>query len=122
MSAISGLNADFALQTAKYNASNVSSTEFENVLSREEQNVNDEEVMKACKEFETYFLQTMFKEMRKTVNKDESFIKVSQAEKMFQEELDNEYAKSMGEAGGVGLADMMYKQMKREDNGIKELE
>ncbi len=72
------------------------------------------DLMKACTDFESYFIQSLYKEMRKTVdavNPDGGFIKKSQAEKFFQEMLDEEAAKASAKAGGIGLAQNMYNQM-----------
>jgi len=76
-------------------------------LARED----DKALKRACAEFESYFLYIMFKEMRKTVNKTDSLF-YSHTEEVFQSLLDEEYGKSLAKAGGIGLADMMYRQMK----------
>ncbi|MFV0441121.1 MAG: rod-binding protein [Lachnospirales bacterium] len=82
-------------------------------------NATDEELKEACKEFESYFLQTVMKEMRKTIPEDEnSLIKKSQGEKIFTDMLDEEYAKMSAEQNTVGLADMLYKQMSNEGKVI----
>ena len=72
---------------------------------------DDRALRSACAEFESYFLYIMLKEMRKTVNKQSNML-YSYTEEMFQGLLDEEYGKSLAKAGGIGLADMMYRQMK----------
>ena len=72
---------------------------------------DDKALRSACAEFESYFLYVMLKEMRKTINKSDSLF-YSHTEEIFQGLLDEEYGKSLAKAGGIGLADMMYKQMK----------
>ena len=71
---------------------------------------DDKALRSACAEFESYFLYIMFKEMRKTINTKDSLFH-SNTEEMFQSLLDEEYGKSLAKAGGIGLADMMYRQM-----------
>ncbi len=71
----------------------------------------DEELKVACKEFESYFIQTIMKEMRKTIPEDDGFIKKSQGEKIFTDLLDQEYAKMSADQGSFGLANTLYKQM-----------
>lgn len=71
----------------------------------------DRELREACESFESYFIQTMFREMRKTSFDENGFIAKSQAEKMFTDMMDEETAKTAAKTGGIGLADMMYKQM-----------
>ena len=70
-----------------------------------------EEIKMACEEFESYFLQMMFREMRKTSFNEDGMFARSNAEKIFTDMMDEEVAKSAAKAGGIGLADMMYKQM-----------
>ncbi len=82
---------------------------FDNAIMSEEK----EEIKEACTEFETYFLQLMMKEMRKTVNTDDSYIKESNAEKIYKEYLDDELMLQASKQGGVGLADSMYESLTR---------
>ncbi len=81
---------------------------------------DDEELKNACEQFEQYFINLMFKEMQKTVNKDDSensMFKESQAEGIYKDFLYQEYSKGMTEAGGIGLAKQMYEQMQRQNQG-----
>lgn len=64
----------------------------------------------ACRGFESMFMQMMWKEMRGTVPENALFGQ-SQGEKIFKDMLNTEMVDRMSEAGGVGLADMMYKQL-----------
>jgi flagellar protein FlgJ len=69
-------------------------------------------LLTACQEFEQYFIDTMFKEMRKTVSRSEnSLIPTSPAEDYFQQMLDEEYSKQATNAGGIGLAKFLYAQL-----------
>ena len=56
------------------------------------------------------FLDLMWREMRKTVPKDE-LIGNSNAIDMFQEMHDTEIMKNISRAGGIGIADMMVRQL-----------
>ncbi len=81
---------------------------------------DDEELRNACEQFEEYFINLMFKEMQKTVMKDDSensMFKESQAESIYKDFLYQEYAKNMTAAGGIGLADQMYEQMQKQNQG-----
>ena len=71
----------------------------------------------AAKEFETLFINEMMKSMRKTVDKSELFGKEGMSQKVYEEMLDNEYAKNAAEKGtGIGLADLMLRQLDQEKN------
>ena len=60
--------------------------------------------------YEKQFLREMMKSMRSTVN-ESGLVKVSQGEKIFREQLDNEYVEKWGDKGGIGLSDMIYEQL-----------
>ena len=70
----------------------------------------DKELKEACKGFEAMFLSMMYKEMRATVPEDKLFGE-SNGQKIFQDMRDSELMKNVAESGGVGLADMMYRQL-----------
>ncbi len=109
--------ANNAMQTyiadSQKQASEVS--KFQSVLDNAMENggttANKEEIMEACQSFESYFLQMMFREMRKTSLDDGGFIGKSNAENIFTDMLDEEVSKQAAKGGGIGLADMMYRQI-----------
>lgn len=78
-------------------------------LDKEASEIN-EELMEACKSFETYLVEQTIKEMQKTVLKDEED---SDKFGLFQDLLYKEYATSITEQGDLGLAKELYESMKR---------
>lgn len=68
----------------------------------------------AAEAFESYFIQMMLTEMRRTIPDDGGLIPKSQAERIFTEMLDEEKAKEMARVGGIGLADVIVQQMTRD--------
>jgi len=76
--------------------------------------VEDAAVREACEAFESYFLQTMFREMRKTSLDGGGLIGKSNAELIFTDMLDEEVSKQAAKSGGIGLADMMMRQLSRQ--------
>lgn len=73
----------------------------------------DEELMDVCKNFEAYFVEQVFKEMKKTVNSEEEENEYSS---YFGEMLTQTYAENATEGQGLGIAQLLYDSMKR--NGI----
>ena len=55
----------------------------------------------------------MMKNMRPVESDEDSFFKKDESEKVFEEMLDEEYSKKMSEAGGIGISDMLFKQLSR---------
>ncbi len=66
----------------------------------------------ACKDMEAVFLNMMLTQMRATVPKG-NLIGESSGEKIIQSLLDTELTKNMSQAGGIGLADMLYRQLSK---------
>lgn len=72
----------------------------------------DGELREAAKMYEGYFLNEMVRAMRSTVQRDEnSPMKQSFAEKIFEGQLDNQYVENWTNKGGIGLADMIHQQI-----------
>jgi peptidoglycan hydrolase FlgJ len=71
----------------------------------------DPKIMKAAQMYETQFLREMVRAMRKTVS-DSELVKTNMAEKIFREQLDDEYVDQwVNVKGGVGLSNMIYDQI-----------
>ena len=104
---------------ADYMANQASSTKADTIKNKIENSAgtaNEAELLDACKHFESYFLEQVFKEMLETT-------------KVFSDDDENGYASKMVDyfkdyavqnlceqatAGdGLGLANMLYEQMKR---------
>lgn len=79
--------------------------------------MQDKQMREAAKSYEKYFLDEMVKAMRTTVPEGDGLIPANFAEKMYKENLDQEYVKNWSEAGGVGLQDLIYDQIKAQIEG-----
>ena len=66
-------------------------------------------VRKTAEQFEAYFIQQMMKSMRDTIEKSD-LVEGGNME-MYQDLMDKELSLSMAKRGGMGLADMMERQM-----------
>lgn len=70
----------------------------------------DAKVREVADLYEKYFLKEMMKQMRSTVQEG-GFTKANNAEKIFQEQLDDQYSGEWNKRGGFGLSDMIYQQL-----------
>ena len=75
----------------------------------------DEELMEVCKSFESYMIEQVMKGMEKTIPGDDE---ENAYLEMFGDMLYQEYAKSATENQELGLAQMLYESMKRNDQGL----
>ena len=85
---------------------------LESALAKIDNNeIVDEEAMSACKEFEVYMIEQMYKSMEKTVMKADE--EEGEYEQYFGDMRIQEYAKAVSEQGTLGLAEQLYESMKR---------
>ena len=82
--------------------------------SEEALNNRRTQIRLAAEAFESYFIQIMFREMRRTTFDERGLFPRSNAERIFTDMLDEEIAKSAASGRGIGLADMIYQQMTRD--------
>ena len=66
VSGLSSLNTDYLTSTATTSSSKLTSN-----LKTDYSTASDDELMDACKQFESYFMEQVYKEMEKTVPKSE---------------------------------------------------
>ncbi|MCT4687994.1 rod-binding protein [Vallitalea sp.] len=90
----------------------IESKSFEATLNEAVKKEDDKQLKEACKEFEQYFVNQLFKEMRNTVHNG-GLIPKSQGEELFEDMLYDEYSKEISEGSGIGISDMMYKQLSK---------
>ncbi len=96
--------------TAVSNSSNI-----EGKLKSDMSQATDEELMDACKKFEAYFLEQIFKNMKQAMvpKSEESDGATATLKNYYEDELTKQYASSAADQSENGLAQMLYEQMKR---------
>jgi flagellar protein FlgJ len=77
-----------------------------------EKRVQDKKLMDTCVEMESLFVAKMFKEMRKTVQKNE-WLHGGFAEEVFEDMLYDEYALNLSKNTKLGIAGMLYKELSK---------
>lgn len=91
---------------------NVSADKLQSTLSGDITNATDDELMDVCKDFESYFVEMVMKEMKKTVHSSEE----NEYTEYFGDTLYQEYAKNITDSGSIGLAQTLYDSMKRNNS------
>jgi len=93
--------------------SNIAKTsKVEETLRDNYDGVQDEKLMDACKQFEAYFLEQVFKEMQKTVHPADGSDKNTMLE-FFEDRYIQKIAEDSTQTNSLGLAQMLFEQMKR---------
>lgn len=68
---------------------------------------------KSCRDFETIYINEMYKTMRKTVP-DAGLFEKDMADTLYQEMLDMEMARQTAAGDGMGIGKAMYEQLKEQ--------
>jgi len=106
------IGSDSLYLQSMQNASAAKADKLSSSLNNIEQGVaTDEELMEACKEFETYLVEQVIKSTRSAMLEDED----SEGDymKMFGDKLNQSYAEMISETANLGIAQMLYESMKR---------
>ena len=110
ISGLSNIYTDYMNQQAD----NVNSKKMQDTVSKDYSQATDKELLDVCKQFESYFMEQVFKQMEKTLIKDESSVGSSTAlVDYFKDSALQELTKTSTETQGLGIAQMLYEQMKR---------
>lgn len=120
---VSGLNSTAYTDYMSSELSNASTNSVKKTLENTDEDSTDEELMSACKEFESYFLEQVFKEMEKSVyalksddEKSGSMGENNSLVSYFKDKAISDIASTSTETQGTGLAQMLYENMKRNYN------
>lgn len=111
---------DFSNVTSMYgdvyaNAANQSASSLQNKLNGTDYSkATDDELLNACKQFEAYFVEQMYKGMWKTIpQSEESSNSTSTLMDYYKDKMIQGMAEQTTGQSGLGLAQMLYEQMKR---------
>ncbi len=99
------------LYTSDYWKNTQTTKDLEKTLESDISKKSEAELMDACKDFESYLVEQMFKAMQKMVPKNEE--EENDYTEMFGDMLTREYAKSATNQKSLGIAQTLYEQMKR---------
>lgn len=100
---------DYVTKAASDSKVNTSS-----IRNKDYSNATEEELMDVCKEFEAYFLEQCFKEMWKSVPTSEmTSMSTSTMMDYYRDEMIRKVSSDATEQNSLGLAQMLFEQMKR---------
>ena len=103
------------------NAANQTANKLQNTLDGVKGTASKDELMDACRQFEAYFVEQMFKSMMKTVPSEGNTSNyTSTMMDYYKDQMVQSVAEESTAQGGFGLAQMLYEQMKR-NYGVSEI-
>jgi len=112
---IKGIGNDITNAYSQIKTSEDSEIEFQKIFDQAIGEHDDKALKEACQEFEAYFVQQLFKEMRKTIPEG-GLIEASNEGQIYEEMLDEEYSKTISINNGMGIASSLYKQLSTKQN------
>lgn len=110
---IDSLTPPAASQPARENSINSPDQGFKQILDKAVAAKEDKQLKEAAKQFEALFIYQMYSQMRESIDKG-GLLDGGLANNIFQGLLDQEVSIEAAETGSFGLADLIYKQLKRE--------
>jgi len=110
MSITIGTDAMFKLPTSNMETSNTTKKLESKLKDNNLDKMPDEELMEACKSFETYFVEQVIKAMRKTIPNNEE---KNDYMNYFGDMLYEKYSENITDSGELGIAQVLYESMKR---------
>ena len=108
---IDGLNA---LYDTNSTMTDNSTSKLEETLNSDLSKATEDELMDVCKDFEAYFTEQMFKAMQKMIPESEEVSSYTrQIQDYYKEQRVQSFADQSANGDGLGIAQMLYEQMKR---------
>ncbi len=87
---------------------------FSDALEKAQEEGDDEELKKVSQQFEAFFINEIFKSMRKSSEWGEGLTEKSHARGMYESMLDEKFSDEIASGKGIGMADLIYKQMSKQ--------
>lgn len=114
--AIGGIDTSYlnSITDASSAQSKADQARFEEILKKtmSANGEDDEQLLNACEEFESYYLNKVFDEMRSTIP-ESNLVEKSQGNEIYEDMLYGAYTKEMAKGMGTGIKEMLYKQLKK---------
>ena len=112
---VSGLTSAYSDYYSNLASNSSTSALSSKISGTDASSATDEELMEVCKEFESYLLEQVFKNMEDTVkifSDDDEDSSSSQLVDYFKDEAIQELCSTATDQNSVGLAQMLYDQLK----------
>lgn len=106
---VGSVNSKGNVDSAKSYSVKSGDDDFERRLRVAAEKGDDAELKQVCKEFESIFINMMYKQMKATVPKSD-YLKSDAASEIYESMMDDKLVEASAQKG-MGLADVMYKQL-----------
>ncbi len=110
-----GSNITDALNNVENIYNNANTTTFQKKAESSMAKKNNNELKKVCSEFESVMLQMIYKQMKSTIP-ESGLIPESMGQTVFNSMLDEKLMEEATKTKGIGLAEILYKQLIRQQD------
>lgn len=114
---VSGINNNIISTNIESAKKQALDSNFENILKKAYDDKDKKELKKVCQQFEQMFMGMMLKQMRASIPKADSS-ENKFAQQTFQDMLDDKYTEEASSGKGIGLSDMLYKNLVKQMDSI----
>jgi len=90
---------------------NITENKINNLKRTNLTKLDDNKIKEVCQEFESIFIEQLFKSMRKTIQKND-WLNGGLKQEIFEDMLYQEYSKNIAKADSFGLWKIIYKSLK----------
>lgn len=109
---IGSIDSKTNIDSIQSTTTKVADDDFEKKLKLATESGEDAQLKEVCKDFENIFINMMYKQMRATVPESD-YLQSDSATKIYNSMLDENLCEVASQKG-IGIADMMYKQMSKQ--------
>lgn len=92
-------------------SANLAQLELQNLRYQLPEGDDATRLREVASDFEAIFIKQMLDSMRNTLNPDNRLVDTGMAGEIYDDMLYDEYAQIMAKTGGIGLADLIVKQL-----------
>ena len=118
---ISGVNDKFIKNTIDSAKAKVGDDNFEKRLQQAISGKDEKELKKVCIDFESVFLSMMYKQMKASVPKSD-LLPEEPGREIFESMMDDRLMEQASKGNGMGLGDMLYKQLSKQMKSIYKID
>ncbi|POR05640.1 hypothetical protein AU468_00235 [Alkalispirochaeta sphaeroplastigenens] len=92
-------------------SANLAQLQLQNLRYNLPEGSEADQLRQVAQDFEALFMKKMLDSMRATLNPENRLVDTGMAGEFYEDMLYDEYAQVMAKTGGIGLADMIVKQV-----------
>lgn len=118
---IEGISSDYpTIESNKASIDGAKDADFQASLEKAFDEKDDKKLREACRNFEAIFMNMMYKQMRATIQKSD-LLPDDNATEVYQSMLDEEIVSEASKGRGMGLGEMLYKQLSKDMTNMYKL-